>query len=221
MFNHTISVNTKNGVVNYTLSLTYKRMKTIVFRPCETQENTFNVSLPYGTRISKLEEVFMKNYKSLLRLQKKTSTVPFSDTTYIFGEEKSLNDIKIKYNLKEVPTSLEHFYALTKKLLLSHLEESVKHYSKIMNIPVTYKVRVKRMKTRWGSNSKHTMSLSFNEKLIHFHPRIINALVVHELVHYFVSGHGPKFYKLLEKYEPNYKNLDRVLKEQCYEYNNE
>ena len=31
MFNHTISVNTKNGVVNYTLSLTYKRMKTIVF----------------------------------------------------------------------------------------------------------------------------------------------------------------------------------------------
>lgn len=71
MFNHTISVNTKNGVVNYTLSLTYKRMKTIVFRPCETQENTFNVSLPYGTRISKLEEVFMKNYKSLLRLQKR------------------------------------------------------------------------------------------------------------------------------------------------------
>ncbi|OQC11341.1 MAG: hypothetical protein BWX74_00146 [Tenericutes bacterium ADurb.Bin087] len=221
MFTHIISVNTKNGVVNYNLSLTYKRMKTIIFRPCETQENTFNVSLPYGTRISKLEEVFIKNYKSLIRLQKTTKTIPFTDKTYIFGEELSLVAIKEKYKLKAMPNSLEHFYSLTKKTLLNYLEKAVNRYSDIMNINVKYNVRVRNMKTRWGSNSKRTMSLTFNTKLIHYHPRIIDALIVHELVHYFVNGHGRKFYTMLEKYEPNYKLLDQMLKEHHYGYINE
>ncbi|OQA79507.1 MAG: SprT-like family protein [Tenericutes bacterium ADurb.Bin239] len=221
MFTHTVSINTRNGPINYTLRLTYKRMKTIVFRADEKEANTFNVSLPYGTRLSKLEEVFRQNLKSLKRLQNKAKSVPFTDKTYVFGKDITLLAIKDKYGLKTVPYTLESFYKQTKNILLEYLENSVKKYSKIMGVQAEYKVCVRRMKTRWGTNSNKTMRLTFNEKLIHYHPRIIDALVVHELAHYFVNGHGPKFYKILEKVMPDYKVLDTLLKEHHYEYDNE
>lgn len=218
MFKHEVTVHTKEGIKTYSLLLTYKRMKSIVFRPSESEADTFLVSLPYGTRLSKLEEVFKKNYKSLRRTQAKVKSVPFSDTTFIFGEELSLIDIKIKFNLSKLPSSLEEFYALTKNTLLSYLEESVGRYTEIMDIPAKYKIRIKSMKSRWASNSKNTFSLSFNEKLIHYHRDVIDALVVHELTHHYVAGHGPKFYEVLEKYAPRYKKLDKALKEHNYEY---
>ena len=70
--------------------------------------------------------------------------------------------------------------------------------------------------TRWATNSKQTMTLTFNEKLIHYNIEIIRALVVHELVHYFINGHGSDFYAYCERYFPNYRQFDKMLKEHNY-----
>ena len=41
----------------------------------------------------------------------------------------------------------------------------------------------------------------------------IDAVVVHELSHIVYPNHSKDFYKLIEKYMPNYKELDKYLKE--------
>lgn len=216
---HHVTINTNNGEVTYTLKLNYKRMRNIVFRLDEEESNTFKVSLPFGTRLSEIEQLFLKSYPKLVRLAKKVNKVPFTDKTYVFGTYLSLNEIQNSYNLKTIPTSLEEFYKVMKKPLIAFLKDQVTIYEKRMNVPPIYKVRIRKMKTRWGTNSKKTFTLTFNERLIHFHPLIIEALVVHELAHYFIGGHGIKFYKYLESIMPGYKHYDKMLKEYRYDAN--
>lgn len=208
---------TVNGEeVMFTLVLHYKRMKNIVFRASEEQANTFHVSLPYGMLISQVHKVFKKNLPGLLKLEKKLKTVPFTDKTYVFGRLLPLGEIKETFVVDTDLTDLPTFYKAMHKTLLNVLKAEVNHYIKLMNIPVSYKVRIHSMKTRWASNSKQTMTLAFNERLIHFHIDIIRALVVHELVHYFIGGHGADFYEYCERYYPNYKRFDKMLKEHNY-----
>ena len=45
----------------------------------------------------------------------------------------------------------------------------------------------------------------------------IDAVIVHELCHIIHPNHSKDFYKLVESYIPNYKQLDKYLKE-CSKY---
>jgi hypothetical protein len=40
----------------------------------------------------------------------------------------------------------------------------------------------------------------------------LRYLIVHELAHYFESGHGPKFWALVEKHVPDYRLQSRIMK---------
>lgn len=67
--------------------------------------------------------------------------------------------------------------------------------------------------TRYGSCVKSRKALNFSSRLVMLPSRIIDAIVVHELCHIEQANHGPKFYGLVEKYMPDYKEADRWLKE--------
>lgn len=205
--------------VIYTLNLHYKRMKNIVFRAVENEVNQFNVSLPYGIRLSEVEKVFLKNLKSLTKLGNKSKMPPFGDKTYVFGKLLPLREINDTFGLKGDLRTIELFYKAMHKTFLKVLKAEVNYYREKMEITPLYKVRLRAMKTRWATNSKQTMTLTFNEKLVHYNLEIIRALVVHELVHFYIGGHGKDFYDLCERYYPNYKQFDKKLKEQQYDGN--
>ena len=75
-----------------------------------------------------------------------------------------------------------------------------------------YKVRVQKMRSRFGSNSKHTKTLNFSTILLHYSLAIIDSVVVHELAHCFVYNHSKDFYNVVYKYCPNYKLVQAKLK---------
>lgn len=211
-----VKVESKGSTITYHLILSYKRIKNVIFRVSPDETTTFNVSVPYGITLSQVEKVFLKNLASLTKLAANRKMVPFSDKTYLFGTYLPLTEIKSVLEIEKNIKTLEDFYHATKKLLLKIIKAEVEYYSLKMHIPVKYKVRIRSMKTRWASNSKQTLTLSFNERLIHYHIEIIRALVVHELVHYYVNGHGQDFYLMCEKYYPNYRGFDKMLKEHNY-----
>lgn len=217
MYTHTVQVETIDGVNSYTLYLNYKRIKNVIFRVKEGEPNAFLVSLPFGTRLSELERLFLKSYPRLLKLEAKQKRVPFNEFTYVFGKKVLVKDLKSTFNLKDDITDLTAFYRAFKPHLLAFLKAEVDFYRAKMKIGVPYIVRLRKMKTRWATNSRHTLTLTFNDKLIHFHPDIIKALVVHELGHHYIRGHGPDFYHYLESIFPNYKYFDKLLKDHHYE----
>ena len=73
-------------------------------------------------------------------------------------------------------------------------------------------VRVKEQKTLWGScSSKNNINLNY--LLIMAPMKVIDYVIVHELVHTIHKNHSAKFWQKVETIMPNYKDARYWLKE--------
>jgi predicted metal-dependent hydrolase len=73
-------------------------------------------------------------------------------------------------------------------------------------------VRVKKLKTRWGSCSNKN-NLNFNYLLIQAPIEVIQSVIIHELCHTIHKNHSQDFWSLVYKIEPNYKEYHNWLKD--------
>lgn len=63
---------------------------------------------------------------------------------------------------------------------------------------------IRQMKRRWGSCTKDGAIL-LNLLLIQASPRCIEYVITHELCHQIVHNHGPKFFRLLDRVMPDWR----------------
>lgn len=56
------------------------------------------------------------------------------------------------------------------------------------------------MTTRWGSCTSATASIRISNRLARFPDWVIDSVIVHELCHLAVHGHGPEFWALANRY---------------------
>jgi predicted metal-dependent hydrolase len=74
------------------------------------------------------------------------------------------------------------------------------------------KLRLKRMRTRWGSMSpKGAMSLNLD--LVRAPVPCIDYVIVHELCHLVHAHHGREFWALVERLMPDWRRRRRLLRE--------
>lgn len=72
-------------------------------------------------------------------------------------------------------------------------------------------LRIRKMTSRWGScSAKANISLSLF--LIQLPDKLIDYVILHELVHTKHLNHSPSFWRLMEKLSPNTKNLRKQLR---------
>jgi len=71
---------------------------------------------------------------------------------------------------------------------------------------------VRGQRSRWGSCS-YQGNISLNWKLIMFPPRIIDYVIVHELAHLKVMGHGKDFWDTVEAHCPDWYCCRQRLKQ--------
>ncbi len=65
-------------------------------------------------------------------------------------------------------------------------------------------ISLRQQKTRWGSCSSQK-SLNFNWRLVHYLPKIIDYVIIHELSHLVEMNHSVSFWNLVSKYDPEYQ----------------
>ncbi len=125
--------------------------------------------------------------------------------------------IKIELPIQIKGTEIEEDYILKamRKMLKNAteliLQERLPYWSKITKIEYS-KVIVKDMTSKFGSCMPYEGLLKFTSRLAMLKPEGIDAVVVHELCHMVQPNHSNKFYELIEKYLPNYKEIDKYLK---------
>lgn len=96
------------------------------------------------------------------------------------------------------------------------LRERVEHYSKQMDLYPT-SLSFRSQKTRWGScSSRGTISL--NWRLIAAPLEALDYVVVHELAHLRHPNHSKTFWRLVEKFSPNYAHHRKWLRDHQYEF---
>lgn len=72
------------------------------------------------------------------------------------------------------------------------------------------RMQIRAQKTCWGSHSS-TGTISINYCLLFLEPELVRYLMIHELCHARHMNHSTRFWKLVERFEPNYRALDTRL----------
>lgn len=107
------------------------------------------------------------------------------------------------------PLSEEQIAAL-KKAAKEYIPNRVLEYSEIMGLKPSG-IKITSARTRFGSCSGKN-SLCFSYHLMQKPIEAVDYVIVHELAHIKHKNHGKRFYALIEKYMPDYRERNRLLK---------
>ncbi|MEK7562499.1 MAG: M48 family metallopeptidase [Patescibacteria group bacterium] len=102
------------------------------------------------------------------------------------------------------------FTVKKRELARIFVENRISYFNKIYKFEIN-RVVIKNTSTRWGSCSKKR-NLNFNYKIIFLRPELADYLIVHELCHLGELNHSRKFWGLVKKTIPDYKEINRKLK---------
>jgi predicted metal-dependent hydrolase len=72
------------------------------------------------------------------------------------------------------------------------------------------RMQIRRQRTRWGSCSP-SGTISLNACLMFQPAAVVNYLLVHELAHTRHMNHSRRFWRLVEQFEPDWRELDAAL----------
>jgi len=97
-----------------------------------------------------------------------------------------------------------------KKALRPIIEVKLLQFNSYYNFKYN-RISIRHQKTRWGSCSSEG-NLNFNCKLLCLSNELREYVVAHELCHLAEMNHSKKFWKLVEKTIPDYKELRKELK---------
>lgn len=90
------------------------------------------------------------------------------------------------------------------------LPKKTEYWSKIMGLSPSY-VKITSAEKRYGScNSKNGICYSY--RLAAYPEKAMDYVVIHELAHIKYKNHGKEFYSLIEKYMPDYKEAEKILR---------
>ena len=135
-------------------------------------------------------------------------------------EKSNSNSIRLDKHKKEILlyTNYETVENRKKIIYKWYLEYSkkifyyyIEKWIKILDERIEH-ISIKSMKTRWGSCNYNKRYVNINIELIKRSRFEIEYVILHELAHLKHPNHSKKFYDYVEKYMPNYKIAEKMLK---------
>ena len=107
------------------------------------------------------------------------------------------------------PLSAEEISALRQKAK-DYIPPRVAYWAARMGLQPAA-VKITSARTRFGSCSSQN-TLCFSLYLMQYPPEAIDAVVVHELCHMRQRNHSPAFYAEVERWLPDYREREKLLK---------
>ena len=189
--------------------ITYKKVKNINFR---IRDNILLVSAPRSCSLDYLKSVCLNINTRFL--DKLISDKDIGENyIYILGEKRKLTYILDNPNLGDITYKNQaDLERKIRSLAIEIITKRVRYYEVLMNIKPSYKVNIRKMSSRYGTNSRRTHTLTFSLTLIHYPISVIDAVVVHELAHFREFNHSKAFYDEILKYYPAYHSEMKKLK---------
>jgi predicted metal-dependent hydrolase len=95
-----------------------------------------------------------------------------------------------------------------------HLPPRIMSFAKKMQVQVN-RITIRNQKTRWGSCSARG-NLNFSLRLLMMPPEVIDYIIIHELAHLTELNHSPRFWAIVQRFDPYYKTHKAWLRKNAY-----
>lgn len=163
--------------------LTRKKVKNINLRV--RLDGTVAVSAPNSVPMATIKSFIQSKGDFILNAQQKFANMPQkSDRKFIFIHKE--------------------------EILIQVFDEVYEIFKPYIKAKPTLKIRT--MKTRWGSCTPVHNSITLNRNLLAYPRQTIKYVAIHEYCHLFHPNHSKDFYDLLTKIMPNWQEHRNILK---------
>ncbi len=229
-----LSITIGSQVVYYTVIRSYKaKHARLEIRP----EAGLTVVLPAGYRPERAQELILKKQRWVVdkirtleragieqRTPLKTGDrLPYLGRSMKIETRESgsrAGDVKVGEDRlvvclapgDDLHVPLERWYREQAKL---KIEPMVAELSRLMALPYN-RVTLKSQRTLWGSCSRKR-NLNFNWRLIMTPEQVIEYVVIHELAHLRQMNHSPRFWQIVEKHCPRWREHRKWLRDHSQE----
>lgn len=191
-----------------------KRIKNIYFRINEN--NQIYVTCPKLISDREIKKLLENNKKSLEKMYKKHEKRKENDEkVMLLGKELEYvynKRIKFSDNIAYGP-SVDAINLYLEKHSLKVFQDRLDLYINTYDNLPKFRLRTRKMKTRWGVCNKSSMTVTLNTSLIHKKLFLIDYVICHELSHFEHMDHSKYFWKDVEKHFPKYKLARKELRD--------
>ena len=204
-------------VVEYNIE--YKRIKRIYIR---FKDGHFSINAPLLTSRKEIEKILLQSSNQLQKLKKRKSVIKLDLS--LGSTIKLINtNYAIEYGIKEMAVGeviylkqndlKASFERIAKQLLLNYVKTATISYYDKMYLDKNYpSILIKSVKSKLGHYHLAKHQIMINLSMVYNNSDLIDYVIVHELAHIQEFNHQPKFYSLIAKILPNYKQLEKLLK---------
>jgi hypothetical protein len=183
--------------------------KTVIDKFVNQQQNWILKQLK--TQIKQQQKIESKNHVQIFgkKYTKNYQFDPALATGIFIQNSQILLNFPDKYGSSLVQKELDLFL---KKSSRTYFKKRVPKLASKMNLEYK-KMIFRQQKTRWGSCSSRK-TLSFNWRLVHYAPELIDYVIIHELAHLKHPNHSAQFWAFVGKYHSQYKQHRRQLRQE-------
>ncbi|OGI27519.1 MAG: hypothetical protein A2359_04180 [Candidatus Moranbacteria bacterium RIFOXYB1_FULL_43_19] len=148
-----------------------------------------SATLPHGMNINKLENFIRQKADWILR---------------------RINIVKKRKPSFLIPKASRREYLKYKEQARKLAEVKLEELNRFYNFRHC-RISIRNQKSRWGSCSRKG-NLNFNYKIIHLPEKYLNYIIVHELCHLKEFNHSKRFWNLVSRTIPDYKNTRKEFR---------
>lgn len=236
MIEHTIHVQDQH--LHYTMEEKPIKNVNLRIRP----DGSVYVSAPFGTSRTLIDDFVVSKSKQILAIQQAQSAMAPTPRTYADGEvihllgrsvtlravqgtrdEAVWQDDTLLLRLRH-PADSAARKRLTESFIGSQCQSVFSAALDAAYPPFAHlgaakpALRIRDMKSRWGSCMPQKGVITLNRRLIQAPPACIRMVVTHELCHLIYPNHGSGFYALLSRLTPDWPQCRLVLKQNAAQW---
>ncbi len=129
------------------------------------------------------------------------------DPIYVEYCDISFGDKKVFINKN---LDIDKWYKKQAKIIFKeHFLENYQKFSEKIPFP---SLKIRKMSSRWGVCNTKLITVTLNLELIKRDPKYLDYVIMHELSHLIEANHSSRFWSIVEKNCPNYKQLRNDMK---------
>lgn len=190
-----------------------KKIKNVYFRINENKQ--IYVTCPKYVSEKEILSLLNRNKNSLEKMYKKQEKIQKeNEKIYFLGEELDFiqyRKVMFQDHVAYGP-SIESVNTYLEKNALPIFQKRVDLWIEDFAELPKFRLRLRKMKSRWGVCNKGSMTVTLNSLLIHKEVDLIDYVIVHELSHFSHMDHSKAFWKCVEVHYPKYKEARKKLR---------